>query len=354
MGYGTCVKCYKIWLDGKIILSRSVVFDESSKSNTVEIEVGAEKKKAKEVEDEPSTYWAPITSFESAQWIAAMEEEMESLSKNSTWELQPTCKVLLAMVAHQKLELEQLDVKTTFLHGEMEEEIYMNEPEGFQVPGKEDYVCKLKRSLYGLKQSPRQWYKREHWQAVKLIFRYLRDTSDIDLCYGANEDILVAGFSYSYYAVDIDSRRSMTGYVFTLGGSVVNWKSTLQPTVNLSISEAEYMALTKAAKEGIWLKHIVNDLGLHQDQAIVHCDSLSAICLTKDQVHHERTKHIDIRYHFLRNESRMRVKKVGTDENSTDMFTKPVPKNKPEITQHYESVRSFAAMTIPVESNESL
>ena len=69
-------------------------------------------------------------------------------------------RVLLAMVAHQDLELEQLDVKTAFLHGELEEDIYMTQPDGFQVPEKEDYVCKLKKSLYGLKQSPRQWYKR--------------------------------------------------------------------------------------------------------------------------------------------------------------------------------------------------
>jgi hypothetical protein len=64
------------------------------------------------------------------------------------------------IVAMRDLELEQLDVKTTFLHGELEEEIYMDQLEGFIVPGKEDLVCKLKRSLYGLKQSPRQWYKR--------------------------------------------------------------------------------------------------------------------------------------------------------------------------------------------------
>ena len=69
-------------------------------------------------------------------------------------------RVLLAIVAHQDLEREQLDVKIAFQHGELEEEIYMSQPEGFQVPGKEYYVCKLKRSLYGLKQSPRQWYKR--------------------------------------------------------------------------------------------------------------------------------------------------------------------------------------------------
>lgn len=64
--------------------------------------------------------------------------------------------MLLAIVTHQDLELEQLDVKTAFLHGELEEEIYMTQPDGFQVLGKENYVCKLKKSLYGLKQSPRQ------------------------------------------------------------------------------------------------------------------------------------------------------------------------------------------------------
>ena len=81
----------------------------------------------------------------------------------------------------------------------------------------------------------------------------------------------------------------------------------------------------EAAKEGIWLKGLVSDLGLHHDQATVYCDSLSAICLAKDQVHHERTKHIDVRYHFLRSEKRIKVKKVGTADNPADMFTKLVP-----------------------------
>ena len=69
-------------------------------------------------------------------------------------------RTFFGIVAMRDLELEQLDVKTAFLHGELEEEIYMDQPEGFIVPGKEDHVCKLKRSLYGLKQSPHQWYKR--------------------------------------------------------------------------------------------------------------------------------------------------------------------------------------------------
>ena len=181
---------------------------------------------------------------------------------------------------------------------------------------------------------------KEHWQAVKRIFRYLRGTSDIGLVYGGDTQCLVTGYSDSDYAGDVDSRRSMTGYVFTLGGSVVSWKATLQPTVTLSTTEAEYMALTEAAKEGIWLRGLVRDLGLHHDQATIYCDSLSAICLAKDQVHHERTKHIDVRYYFLRSEKRVKVNKVGTADNPTDMLTKPIPHSKFQHCLDLINVRS--------------
>uniref|UniRef100_A0A3Q7HRQ0 Reverse transcriptase Ty1/copia-type domain-containing protein n=1 Tax=Solanum lycopersicum TaxID=4081 RepID=A0A3Q7HRQ0_SOLLC len=99
---------------------------------------------------------------------------------------------------------------------------------------------------------------KEHWQAVKRIFRYLRGTSDVGLIYGGDTQCLVSGYSDSDYAGDVDTRRSMNGYVFTLGGSVVSWKATLQPTVTSSTTEAEYMALTEAAKEGIWLKGLAS------------------------------------------------------------------------------------------------
>ena len=99
---------------------------------------------------------------------------------------------------------------------------------------------------------------------------------------------LVTGFFDSDHVGDVDGRKSMIDYVFTLGGSIVSWK------VTVSTTEAEYMALTEAAKEGIWLKGLVSDLRLHHDQATIYCDSLSAICLVNDQVHHERTKYIDV------------------------------------------------------------
>ncbi|GJY83827.1 putative polyprotein [Tanacetum coccineum] len=109
---------------------------------------------------EPITYREAITSKDSNMWIATMGEEIESLHKNMTWELVKLPERRKVVGSHHDLELEQLDVKTTFLHGDLEEEIYMSQPEGFVVQGKEDYVCKLRKSLYGLKQSPRQWYKR--------------------------------------------------------------------------------------------------------------------------------------------------------------------------------------------------
>ena len=94
----------------------------------------------------------------------------------------------------------------------------------------------------------------------------------------------------------------MTRYVFNLGGFVVSWKSKLQSLVTLSTIEAKYMALTSEAKESIWLKGLVSELGIAQDFATVYCDSLSAIYLAKDQVHHDRTKHIDVRYHLTKNQ----------------------------------------------------
>ncbi|GJV23962.1 hypothetical protein Tco_1376657 [Tanacetum coccineum] len=108
----------------------------------------------------------------------------------------------------------------------------------------------------------------------------------------------------------------------------VKVKATLQPSVALSTTKAEYMALTEATKEGILLKGLIEDLGFPQDQATVFCDSMSAICLAKDQVYHDRTKHIDVHYHFIHTERRIKVKKISTEDNPADVFTKPVPLSK--------------------------
>ncbi|KAL0284941.1 UNVERIFIED_CONTAM: Retrovirus-related Pol polyprotein from transposon TNT 1-94 [Sesamum calycinum] len=128
--------------------------------------------------DEPATYEEAVTSPNANEWITAMKEEMSSMAKNNVWELVdlPTGRKTIGnkwvlkvkrkadgtIVAHLDLEFFQMDVKTTFLNGELDEEIYMDQPEGFQEMGLKRKVCRLKRSIYGLKQSSRQWYYRFH------------------------------------------------------------------------------------------------------------------------------------------------------------------------------------------------
>ena len=115
--------------------------------------------------------------------------------------------------------------------------------------------------------------------------------------------------------------------MFTLVKAPVSWKSTLQSTVALSTTEAEYMAVTEAVKEAIWLQGLLKDLGVGQKHVKVHCDSQSAICLAKNQVYHARTKHIDVRYHFVREileEDEILLQKIPTAENPANMTTKVV------------------------------
>jgi len=168
-----------------------------------------------------------------------------------------------------------------------------------------------------------------HWEAVKWILRYIKGTVDVGLVFekdntGKQECI---GYVDSDYAGDLDKRRSTTGYVFTFSQAPVSWRSTLQSTVALSTTEAEYMALTEAMKEAIWLQGLLDDLGVEQEILKIHCDSMSAIYLARNQVYHARTKHIDVRYHFVREileEDDINLLKIHTSENPADMLTKVV------------------------------
>ena len=172
---------------------------------------------------------------------------------------------------------------------------------------------------------------KEHWCAVKWILRYLKGTTDVGLLFGKGSSLSVRGYVDADFAGDIDNRRSTTGYVFTLAGGPVSWKSTLQATVALSTTEAEYMAATEAAKEALWLKGLIKELGFLQGGVPLLCDSQSTICLAKNQVYHARSKHIDVRYHKIRewlNSEEIILKKVHTEENAADMLTKVVTVEK--------------------------
>ena len=160
--------------------------------------------------------------------------------------------------------------------------------------------------------------------------RYLRGTTNVCLQFGRTRDEVIGHVDVDF-AGDLDRRRSLTGYVFTIGGCAISWKATLQSTVALSTTEAEYMAITEACKEAIWLKGLFSELNEDLQISTVFCDSQSAIFLTKDQMFHERTKHIDVRYHFVRDIIALGdivVSKISTHENPADMMTKSLPITK--------------------------
>ncbi|CAA0830164.1 cysteine-rich RLK (RECEPTOR-like protein kinase) 8 [Striga hermonthica] len=391
-----------------------------------------------------------------------------------------TIRLVLSMVAVENLDLQQLDVKTAFLHGDLEEEIYMVQPEGYR--GNDQQACRLKKSLYGLKQAPRQWYRKfdnfvleigysrcnadhccyvkrfgnsfiilllyvddmliagsdvkeierlkDHlsmrfdmkdlgeaiqilgmkitrdrnagklWlsqsdyiekvlcrfkmdipkpievplgsqfklsnkdspkddsekermrvmpyasaigslmyamEVVKWILRYLRGTKDRALVFGRGTLTLSGFVDADFAGSDHDKRRSTTGYVFTYGGTAVSWISKLQKIVTLSTTEAEYVAVTEAAKELVWLQNFLNELGRPQEDVALCNDSQSAIHLAKNPAFHSRTKHIKVKYHFIRQlleKKMLQLKKIRGDINPADMLTKARDDHKRvEVTQ---------------------
>jgi hypothetical protein len=132
----------------------------------------------------------------------------------------------------------------------------------------------------------------------------------------------------SDYAGDLDRRRSLSGYVFTIRGCVVSWKACLHATVAMSTTEAEYMTIAEATKEALWWKGLYSEQYGVKSCITIYCDSQSAIYLTKDKMLMDRTKHIDAHYHFVRDvieQDLVKVCMISTYDNPTDMMMKPIP-----------------------------
>lgn len=172
-----------------------------------------------------------------------------------------------------------------------------------------------------------------HWQALKRILKYLIGSIDFGILYQTCEsDFCVSGFSDSDFAGDMDTRRSTSGFVFCLAGGAVTWASQRQKIVTLSTTEAEYVAAATASKEAVWLRKLMKDLGCSNGNPIcLFVDNQSAIKLVKNPEYHKRTKHIDIKYHFIRErvqEGDLIIKYVSSHDQKADIFTKPFAKDR--------------------------
>jgi hypothetical protein len=171
-----------------------------------------------------------------------------------------------------------------------------------------------------------------HWKSVKHVFRYLKGTRDLQLVLGGDSDRLL-GYSDADHASQTH-RHSINGFAYFLGDGSISWSSKKQPVITLSSTEAEYIALTHAAKEAIWLRKLLSELSNAPDEATaLFSDNLGAISLTKDPTYHARTKHIDVRFHFIRqtvSSRQISIPYCPTDEMVADIFTKSLARPKLE------------------------
>jgi hypothetical protein len=167
-----------------------------------------------------------------------------------------------------------------------------------------------------------------HLQAVKRILRYLRGTTEFGIIYRKGDEGQLRAYADSDYAGDVDDRKSTSGFVFMLGTGAVSWSSKKQPVVTLSTTEAEFIAVASCACQGVWLRRILGNIGLEQvTNTVIYCDNNSAIKLSKNPVLHGRSKHIDVRFHFLRDLTRDGVVELvyyNTQEQIADIMTKPL------------------------------
>jgi hypothetical protein len=166
-----------------------------------------------------------------------------------------------------------------------------------------------------------------HWEAAKRVFRYLSGTRDLALTYGRDRHNLLG-----YTDADGSSqehRRAISGNAFLIDGGAVSWSSKKQELVTLSTAEAEYVAATHAAKEAIWLRRLIGTLTLSTSKATtLFCDNQAALHLAKTDNYHARTKHIDTRFHFVRDvEARGEISLAycPTDDMTADILTKALP-----------------------------
>ena len=184
-----------------------------------------------------------------------------------------------------------------------------------------------------------------HWAAVKRVFRYLKGTLNLGIEY--NKDAVqgqeLVGYSDADYAGDRDNRRSTSGFVFMLAGGPITWLSKKQTSVALSTCEAEYMAMSKASTEAMWLRKLLHEIDFstpptppatNLDIAIkpmLYADNQGAIALTENPVFHNKTKHIENQYHYIRErmaEGSITIAYISTDNMIADGLTKPLPRIK--------------------------
>ncbi|GJX75960.1 copia protein [Tanacetum coccineum] len=169
--------------------------------------------------------------------------------------------------------------------------------------------------------------KTSHLEAVKRIFRYIKGTSHLGLWYPKGTGIETIVYADSDHAGDYVDRKSTSGVCTFMGCCLTSWFSKKQTALAISTTEAEYVSAGKACQQALWMKQALVDYDIKLDDIPVLCDNKGAIDLSKNPVLHSRTKHIEIRHHFLRDnvqKGNITIEKVASEDNIADILTKPL------------------------------
>nr|ABA95820.1 retrotransposon protein, putative, unclassified [Oryza sativa Japonica Group] len=171
-----------------------------------------------------------------------------------------------------------------------------------------------------------------NFTAAKRVLRYIKGTADYGIWYKPVKESKLIGYTDSDWAGCLDDMKGTSGYAFSLGSGMCSWSTKKQNIVALSSAEAEYVAASKAVSQVVWLRRIMEDLGEKQYQpTTIYCDSKSAIAISENPVSHDRTKHIAIKYHYIReavDRQEVKLEFCRTDEQLADIFTKALSKEK--------------------------
>nr|GEV74943.1 hypothetical protein [Tanacetum cinerariifolium] len=227
-------------------------------------------------------------------------------------------RIFIANSAHKNMTIYQMDVKMDFLNGELKEEVYISQPEGFVDQDNPLHVYKLKKALYGAV-DPTLFIRhagndlllakptKKLLQAVKRIFRYLKGTINMGL-----------------WTLDVVHQSAQF-----LGDKLVSWSSKKQKSTIISSTEAEYISLSGCCSQILWMHSQLTDYGFQFNKIPLYCDNKSVIALCYNNVQHSRAKHIDVRYHFIKGQVENGIVElyfVWTEYQLADIFTKPLPR----------------------------
>nr|GEY20791.1 copia protein [Tanacetum cinerariifolium] len=309
-----------------------------------------------------------VVSRNKARLVAQRYNQQEGIDFDETYAPVArlgSVRILLAYACVHDFKLFQIDVKSVFLNGFINEEVYVTQPPEFVDFEKSNHVFKLKKALYSLKQVPKAWYDRlkgfllDHMYTMGLVnntlFTKKKDSHIIivqiymdDIIFGSTFQGLYDDFSEimhdefeicmmgtgvetiiytdSDHARDYADRKSTSG-VCKFMGCLALWFSKKQTALAISTTEAEYVSTRKACQQALWIKQALVDYDIKLDDIPVLCDNKGAIDLSKNPVLYSRTKHIEIRHHFLRDnvqKGNISIEKVSSECNIVDILTKPL------------------------------